>query len=160
MPNWSADGRWIYFASDRAGKLDIWRIPPEGGEPERVTTGGGFETFPTRDGRYLYYSDRDSDRLTRRDLRGGEEVAFPELGGVALNRFWRPVEDGIYFRSGAEPDWIQFFDFETRSIRRICAFGEWERGPLPIAVSPDGRTLIFTQRDDHDEDIMLIEGVE
>ncbi len=158
IPNWSADGRWIYFASDRAGKLDIWRIPPEGGDAERVTTGGGFETFPTRDGRYLYYYDRDRDVLTRRDLRSGEEEAFEKLGDFSLGRFWHPVEDGVYLRSRAEPAWLQFFDFETGSTRKICAFGEWERGPRPISVSPDGRTLIFTQRDDYDQDIMLVEG--
>ena len=25
MPTWSRDGRWIYFSSDRGGRLDIWR---------------------------------------------------------------------------------------------------------------------------------------
>ena len=159
IPNWSADGRWIYFASDRAGNLDIWRIPLEGGEAERVTTGGGFEAYPTRDGRYLYYSDRIRNVLTRRDLLRDEEVAFPELGGVSISRFWCPAEDGIYFSSRDDPAWIRFLDFETGSIRRICAFGERERGPRPISLSPDGRTLIFTQRDDYDQDIMMVEGL-
>lgn len=159
VPNWSADGRWIYFASDRAGRLDLWRIPDEGGEAERVTTGGGFESFSSSDGRYLYYSRNDSDVLTRRDLSSGDEVAFPEIGEAGRRRFWSPVDDGIYFLdSASEPEWIQFLDFETRSIRKICPFGERERGPRPIAVSPDGRTLIFTQRDDYDQDIMMVEG--
>ena len=97
VPSWSADGRWIYFASDRAGKLDIWRIPPDGGEAERVTTGGGFETFPTPDGRYLYYSREDGSPLRRRDLASGEEAASPDLGSVGRGRSWSAVEEGYLF---------------------------------------------------------------
>jgi len=161
LPRWSEDGRWIYFSSDRAGRLDVWRIPPDGGDAERVTTGGGFEAITTPDGRYLYYSHDDNQVLTRRDLESGEEVALPEPAAPGSHRFWHPVDDGIYFRNSlSEPDWIQFLDFETRSIRKVCAFGKWERGPRPIVQSPDGSTLIFTQRDDYDQDILMVEGLE
>jgi Tol biopolymer transport system component len=27
-PSWSHDGRWIYFASDRSGRMETWKIPP------------------------------------------------------------------------------------------------------------------------------------
>jgi len=43
-PVWSPDGRWLYFASDRGGSMNLWRIavdPESGqkrGEPEPVTT--------------------------------------------------------------------------------------------------------------------------
>jgi Tol biopolymer transport system component len=38
-PVWSADGRWIYFAHgpDPTNDMDIWRIRPAGGSPERMT---------------------------------------------------------------------------------------------------------------------------
>jgi Tol biopolymer transport system component len=42
--SWSADGRWIYFSSTRAGAIpDIWRLSPEGGPAIRMTRNGGFE---------------------------------------------------------------------------------------------------------------------
>ena len=125
------------------------------------TRSGGFETFPTPDGRYLYYSDRDRLTLRRRDLGTGEEAVFPEVGDAVERRFCHPVEDGVYFLdSTSEPDWIQFLDFETRALHKVCAFGERKGGPPQVSVSPDGRTLIFTQRDKFDADIMLVEGVE
>ena len=36
---WSKDGRWIYFARGRPAthEMDLWRISPDGGEPERLT---------------------------------------------------------------------------------------------------------------------------
>ncbi len=38
-PVWSRDGRWIYFTRGRPAtrEMDLWRIPPDGGEPEQLT---------------------------------------------------------------------------------------------------------------------------
>ena len=30
-PNWSRDGKWIYFGSDKTGRLEIYRLPVGGG---------------------------------------------------------------------------------------------------------------------------------
>jgi Tol biopolymer transport system component len=47
---WAHDGSTVYFTADKDSKLnDIWRVPPGGGEPTRVTTNGningGITTF-------------------------------------------------------------------------------------------------------------------
>ena len=36
---WSKDGRWIYFVRGRPAtrEMDLWRIPPDRGEPEQLT---------------------------------------------------------------------------------------------------------------------------
>ncbi len=36
---WSKDGRWIYFVRGRPStrEMDLWRISPDGGEPEQLT---------------------------------------------------------------------------------------------------------------------------
>ena len=45
-PAWSPDGRWIFFASARSGKRNVWRIRVDGGEAEQVTdVGGGVGAF-------------------------------------------------------------------------------------------------------------------
>ena len=36
-PEWSADGRDIYFLSSRSGSNQVWRLPAAGGEPSQVT---------------------------------------------------------------------------------------------------------------------------
>jgi serine/threonine protein kinase/Tol biopolymer transport system component len=45
---WSKDGRWIYFVRGRPAthEMDLWRIPPDGGEPEQLTHLNTDITYP------------------------------------------------------------------------------------------------------------------
>ena len=40
-PAWSADGKFLYFASSRGGTMNVWKIARTGGEPEQITAGQG-----------------------------------------------------------------------------------------------------------------------
>jgi serine/threonine protein kinase/dipeptidyl aminopeptidase/acylaminoacyl peptidase len=62
---WASDGEWIYFVHglDTAEEMDVWRIPPSGGTPERVTRHGARVTFITPlDPRTLLYVAPAADR--------------------------------------------------------------------------------------------------
>ena len=61
-PSWSLDGRWIYFASDRTGDWQIWKMPSAGGKPEQITRGaeGSRSSHGTADA-----STTPSRRLSR-----------------------------------------------------------------------------------------------
>jgi TolB protein len=61
-PDYSPDGKWIYFNSDRSGGWDIWRIPADGAGPgdqkaERVTSDELEDWFPhpSPDGKWLLF---------------------------------------------------------------------------------------------------------
>ena len=48
-PEYSADGKWIYFCSKRSGKWDAWRMPADGAGPddklaEKITKGRDTRT--------------------------------------------------------------------------------------------------------------------
>jgi Tol biopolymer transport system component len=65
FPVWSLDGRWIYFAQGRpdALEMDLYRIAPAGGAPERLTEHNGDVAYPAPiDPRTLIYVARDEDR--------------------------------------------------------------------------------------------------
>jgi serine/threonine protein kinase/Tol biopolymer transport system component len=49
FPIWSVDGQWIYFTSGtpETKEMDIWRISPEGGSPERLTRHNSDVVYPT-----------------------------------------------------------------------------------------------------------------
>lgn len=60
-PEYSADGKWIYFCSNRSGKWDGWRMPAAGAGPddkqaEKITNGDAQDWFPhiSPDGKWLY----------------------------------------------------------------------------------------------------------
>jgi Tol biopolymer transport system component len=60
---WSPDSSFIYFVQGSLpDKLDIWRIPPAGGTPERITSHNGRVTYPVLlNQRTLLYLASDPD---------------------------------------------------------------------------------------------------
>ena len=47
FPLWAPDGAFIYFVQGSLpDKMDIWRIPPSGGTPERITSHNGHVSYP------------------------------------------------------------------------------------------------------------------
>lgn len=57
-PDWSPDGQWIAFASDRSGELEIWVVRPDGSGLKQVTSGPGSKTWPawSPDGKQILYT--------------------------------------------------------------------------------------------------------
>ena len=64
-PVWSPDGKYLYFASDRGGSMNLWRVPIEEqsgkvlGQPEAVTTPSAYTGHLSfsHDGRRLVYAN-------------------------------------------------------------------------------------------------------
>ena len=64
FPTWSPDGRWIYFVhgTPATREMDLWRIDPDGGNPERLTERNTDIAYPTPSGENtLFYVARDGD---------------------------------------------------------------------------------------------------
>jgi Tol biopolymer transport system component len=63
FPLWAPDSAFLYFVQGSLpDKVDIWRIPPAGGTPERITSHNGRVTHPILlDRRTLLYLANDRD---------------------------------------------------------------------------------------------------
>jgi Tol biopolymer transport system component len=63
FPLWAPDSSFIYFVQGSLpDKLDIWRIPPAGGSPEKITSNLGRVTYPVLlNRRTLLYLASDPD---------------------------------------------------------------------------------------------------
>jgi Tol biopolymer transport system component/tRNA A-37 threonylcarbamoyl transferase component Bud32 len=63
FPLWAPDATFIYFVQGSVpDKFDIWRITPDGGTPERITSQLGRVTYPVfLDRRTLMYLNSDPD---------------------------------------------------------------------------------------------------
>ncbi|MCF3641932.1 hypothetical protein LXM94_18345 [Rhizobium sp. TRM95111] len=109
-PDWSADGDWIYFNSSRTGRMQIWRIRPDGRDVTRVTDSpyGDWFPHPAPDGRTLLVLSYDGDvfdhprdldvRLRLMDMDGGNaRELFGLFGGQGTMNVPNWAPDGRSF---------------------------------------------------------------
>jgi len=80
-PQFSPDGRFVYFQSERSGKPNIWRIAVTGGEADRIADWegaiGSYKVSP--DGKWIAFAGRKPDedeekaKKEKRDFRVVDE---------------------------------------------------------------------------------------
>lgn len=162
-PAWSADGRFLYFRSNRNGDFQIWKMPSDtSGEALQITRNGGFETFAGPDGSEIYYTKGTGVAgLWRVASDGGdEERPLPELAEAGWNRYWTLTPNGIYYLARADkpPYKIMFYDFKTRQTSEVFSN---DQPPLynysGLDVSADGKIIFYAQHDQNASNIMLAE---
>jgi TolB protein len=61
-PEYTPDGKWIYFNSERTGHMQIWRMRPDGSGQEQVTHDEWNDWFPhfSPDGKWMVMLSYDS----------------------------------------------------------------------------------------------------
>jgi eukaryotic-like serine/threonine-protein kinase len=165
VPTWSRDSRWIYFTSDRSGSEQLWKMPAGGGTPVQITRHGGANAMESADGASLYYAKGTNAAGTwKMPIGGGEEVLVLDVPGAGRWGHMVLTGSGLYYiaRDGTELPArfaIFFHDFATRQTTRVAQLA---KPPAPtsrsLALSPDGRTFLFTQLDASGSDLMLLEN--
>jgi len=158
-PYWSRDGRWIFFSSTRSGREEIWKMPSIGGEAVQITRNSGDMPEESADGRFLYYMKGWPEAVTvwRASVDGNQEAKI--LDSVHSESQWTVAREGIYFfrppdKMGHSD--ICFYEFATGQTTKITTI-QGQLGPL-IAVSPDGRTVLYPQADESGSVLMLVEN--
>jgi Tol biopolymer transport system component len=159
VPSWSRDGKWIYFTSDRTGTWQVWKAPAEGGQAVQVTKKGGFAAFESPDGKTLYYAmGQNAPGLWKLPLQGGEETLVLEQLAAGYWGYWAVVQEGIYFYN-VNTKAIEFYSFATHKVTQIAKPEKAAHKFFPgLAVSPDGRSILFAQVDRDESHIMMVEN--
>jgi TolB protein len=92
-PDYSPDGKWIYFNSDRAGGWDVWRIPANGAGPgdqkaERVTSDELEDWFPhpSPDRKWLLFLSFAKGTATHNDKLPGTQLRMMPMPGAHLSK--------------------------------------------------------------------------
>ena len=154
-PQWSPDGRFLYFASNRGGTMNLWRVPIEEatgetlGPPEPVTAPAlwvGDLSF-SRDGKRLAFASLDWRSTLYRaplDAAAGRLAGAPApmLKGTQAIRDHRVSPDGewvVINRIGTQED-IFVARIDGSGSRRLTDDAHRDRGP---AWSPDGERIAF-----------------
>ena len=159
-PCWSRDGQWIYFKSLRKGS-EIWKMPSRGGEAIQVTrVDKPAVDIPheSPDGKWLYYSMGwpGPQSVWKMPVAGGESTRV--LEAIAPMGKWAVGPDGIYFLTVPDEKGhtdLTVYEFATGKTRKIRTM---ERSVDDLTVSPDARTILYTQLDETGSDLMLVEN--
>ncbi len=164
VASWSHDGRWLYFASNRTGKWQVWKRTVDVGQPVQVTGGGGFAALEAPDGKSVYYTKFNEPGIFQVPVDGGQEVKIVDEPFGDYWGYFAVGPDGLYFmgdtgnptkhRAG-----FKFYDFATQ---KITIMGDMEKGPFEgapgFSVSPDGRYILYVQLDEARNNLMLAEN--
>jgi Tol biopolymer transport system component len=162
-PFWSRDGRWLYFKSGRSGQGEIWKMPSQGGEAIQVTRTKEGADVPQEspDGKFLYYSRGYPfpQSVWRIPVEGGEETKV--LDGVHPGALWTVRQEGIYFFTAPDDKGMSglcLYEFASGKTKKILETERSLAGAGSVAVSPDGRTILYAQLDEAGSDLMLVEN--
>lgn len=156
VPNWSRDGQWVYFASNRTGMWQLWKMPAQGGPAVQVTTHGGFAANPSWDGKTIYYSKLNlpDPEVWQVPVQGGIETRVAQIRPDDWAN-WVPVEKGIYFvsKDSSEHPNVIFFDFATFDLKKLTNL---DKMPFWLSASADGKSLFYEHLDQENGHIMLL----
>jgi Tol biopolymer transport system component/DNA-binding winged helix-turn-helix (wHTH) protein len=158
LPAWSHDGRSIYFTSDYQGGHRTYRCAAEGGIAEQIPT----DVHATRsqespDGQYLYVTSREVnsqlERLPLNDPKGGMQ-AMPTSTFLHWT-LWQITASGIYFVPQEAPRTMRYFEFATQRVKDLFTLDkDFDDG---ISISTDGHYILYSQVDEVNADIMVMD---
>lgn len=146
VPRWSPDGTWIACFSDRSGRLELWKIRPDGSDLQQLTEGGGsylawspdasrmaavhaIEGPARKAGVWIFDPNRPWKQQTP------EELPLESPAARFLVNSWSP--DGERLVGEVLSQGIATYSLRSRTYERLTDFGEW-----PVWL-PDSRRVLF-----------------
>jgi Tol biopolymer transport system component len=154
-PAWSPDSRVLYFSSDRAGPMSLWRVevdPGTGaavGDPELLPTPSRFAAHPSVSGdgtRVLYTDVTTTQNIEWTALDPQADTLLDPFLVTRGNRQWSspdPSPDGsrvaFYSRDLPEGD-LYIANRDGTGLRQLTADSAIDRVPR---WSPDGSSIAY-----------------
>jgi len=152
FPRWSPDGAWISMFSNRSGRLQVWKIRPDGSDLRQITEAGASYAAWSADGSRLVFSTAEDKHPVlyivdphrswseqQPDKLPSPPEPPPPAGQAGFRvSSWSADGRRIAGEEGTTGlPGILVYTIRTRTWERITEFGEW-----PVWL-PDSRRLLF-----------------
>ena len=159
--SWSPDGNWIVAGGvDRTGP-GLFKIPVEGGDPQRLANGTATNPVWSPDGSVIVYTGAVVGQtgpllMIRPDGTPVEAPAIRVRGLSELYRFVPGRQELVYIptasQTAAENFWL--LDLATKKSRQLANVDN--RLTRTFDVTPDGKEIVFDRLREN-SDIVLID---
>ena len=154
-PVWSPDGRYLYFASDKSGVTNLWRVPIEersgrvSGAPEPITTSTQEVMLfsISHDGNHIVYASAESRSILEKMDFDPENESLSSSSAKAITNTSQIIfaldafQDGqLVFQSSVPQENIFLVRSDGTGLRQLTNDGFNNRHPR---WSPDGTRIAF-----------------
>ena len=147
---WSADGKKIFFTSNRSGSMQVWQMNPDGSNAKQITeVEGGVEGYgiaPTED-KIFYVKKVHADDIKSSDVHKDMDKSKARIYDDLMARHWDYWDEGEYSH-------IFVAELTANGLKNdkdiIGEKSAWDAPLAPffdiaeIAWSNDGKKLAYT----------------
>lgn len=143
--DWSPDGQYIAYISDRTGETEIFLQPAEGGAPIQLTHGNDTYIRSLRwspDSKTVLYTDR-KNRIVTVDVATKQKTVVmqnpeQEFYGVAFS----PDSRWLTYTKPAKNNFSVVYIYNLHTKQEYPVTEKWYNSSSPV-FSTDGRYLVF-----------------
>ncbi|MBS1825438.1 MAG: PD40 domain-containing protein [Acidobacteria bacterium] len=136
-PQYSPDGEWVCFRSDRSGEEQLWLSRPDGSEAFPLTPRGIRPSVGhwSPDGRRIVFNNPHTGEMHLAEHTAGATWKVTPLGLTGIHPVFSP--DGAFIYAGQGNEILRFPSEGGKGTPVVRSKG------LSMGVSPDGKLLFF-----------------
>ena len=157
LPAWSPDGQWLLFQSQRGGMrggFQIFRARVDGTDVVQLTSRRGIHFKPRQWGERIYFGFEGS--IWSVPFEGGEET---KLVDDIYELAWTLWNGHLVFATRSRPISIDMVNLVTGKRTRLHTYPRDFAPALgELAVTPDARSILWTQTDNRGEELILVDN--
>lgn len=155
-PNYSSDGKGVYFGSNRSSKWQIWYMNILNKNIKQITKNGGYSPLISEYSDDIYYSKYDIKGIWKYSARDSTEIkVIDDLHLFDWANFDIDINNKIYYvsrQSASSSTFLKHYDLNDRTK---ILLNTWFSINTRITLSHDNSKLFGTQTVNKDIDVVL-----